>query len=190
MPALLKGLIKVVAIAVEVLLRYNSRGHKLCTCGVMTKRINIFVATTTTSKTVLVSNATHFKILYAEDDIDDQMFLNESMVSNGLKADMICVSNGEEAISYLESSPGPDGLPALIILDLNMPKIDGKQTLIYLKEHPHFAAIPVIVLSTSESTTEKQYCKAQGAISYLTKPRDFAGYDAIVKTVMPFVNQA
>jgi CheY-like chemotaxis protein len=136
-----------------------------------------------------VSNATAFKILYAEDDLDDRIFLNESFISNGLKADMVFVSNGEEAISYLERSRNTKSLPALIILDLNMPKINGKETLSYLKASPYFADIPVVILSTSESVTEKAFCKERGVISYYTKPRDFAGYDIIVKNLVPFVNR-
>jgi CheY-like chemotaxis protein len=156
---------------------------------VIKKRINIFVVPPPPLKPDLVSNATEFKILYAEDDIDDRIFLNESLVSNGLKADMVFVSNGEEAISYLESSRNSKALPALIILDLNMPKVDGRQTLSYLKKSPHFADIPVIILSTSESATEKDFCKERGVVSYCTKPRDIAGYDAIVKTMVPYVNR-
>jgi CheY-like chemotaxis protein len=131
---------------------------------------------------------TKSKILYADDDSDDRLFLHESVVSNGLSANMVYVTNGQEAISYMEQAPG--GLPSLVILDLNMPKMDGKETLTYLKNHPRYCNIPVIILSTSDNKKEIDYCTAHGALSYFVKPRHMMGYDTIVKACMPYVNGA
>jgi CheY-like chemotaxis protein len=128
------------------------------------------------------------KILYADDDGDDRFLLNEFVISNGLKADMVFVSNGLEAISYIEQAP--EDPPSLVILDLNMPKMDGRQTLHYLKSHPRFSAIPVIILSTSENKLEQEFCTSNGALSYFVKPRQMAGYDSIIKACMPFVSAA
>lgn len=125
------------------------------------------------------------KILYADDDCDDRYLLNESMRSNGLMADLVHVTDGVEVVTYMEHATG--SLPALVILDLNMPKMDGRQTLSYLKNHPVFAAIPVIILSTSENKREKEFCTARGALSYFVKPRNMSGYDSIVKACMPYV---
>jgi CheY-like chemotaxis protein len=128
------------------------------------------------------------KILYADDDGDDRFLLNEFVISNGLKADMVFVSNGLEAISYIEQAP--EDPPSLVILDLNMPKMDGRQTLHYLKSHPRFSAIPVIILSTSENKLEQEFCTSNGALSYFVKPRQMAGYDSIIKACMPYVSAA
>lgn len=125
------------------------------------------------------------KILYADDDSDDRFFLHESVLSNGLNADMVYVTNGQEAISYIEHVP--EALPALVILDLNMPKMNGKETLMYLKTHPQYQNIPVIILSTSENKKEKDDCTAYGALSYFVKPRHMSGYDSIVKACMSYV---
>ena len=127
-------------------------------------------------------------ILYADDDGDDRFLLNEFVISNGLKADMVYVSNGLEAISYMEQAP--ENPPSLVILDLNMPKMDGRQTLHYLKSHPRFSTIPVIILSTSENKLERDFCTSNGALSYFVKPRQLAGYDTIVKACMPYVSAA
>lgn len=124
--------------------------------------------------------------MYADDDGDDRFFLNESVLSNGLPAEMVCVGNGLEAISYIEHSP--EDLPSLIILDLNMPKMNGLETLTFLKAHPRYQAIPVIILSTSENKREMDFCTAHGALSYFVKPRHMAGYDTIVKAFMPYVS--
>jgi CheY-like chemotaxis protein len=125
------------------------------------------------------------RILYADDDYDDRLLLRESMVTNGLQAELVYATNGQEAISYMEHTSG--SLPSLVILDLNMPKMNGKETLRYLKKHPRYAQIPVIVLSTSDNKKEMDYCTAQGAVSYFVKPRLMSGYDSIVKACMTYV---
>lgn len=145
--------------------------------------------TTTTiikSKLVTTTTTTHFRILYADDDSDDQLFLNETLSRSGFMADMICVSNGEEAISYLEHTPAAQ-LPALIILDLNMPKLNGRETLVYLKAKPQLAGIPVIILTTSDSVLEKKQCTQSGADSYFTKPQNIKGYQHLVQQFRPYV---
>jgi CheY-like chemotaxis protein len=137
---------------------------------------------------LIVNSIAPSKILYADDDSDDRLFLHESVLSNRLPADMVYVTNGQEAISYIEQAP--EGLPSLVILDLNMPKMDGKETLSYLKTHPRYCNIPVIILSTSENKTEKDYCTARGALSYFVKPRHMSGYDTIVKACLPYITNA
>ena len=138
-----------------------------------------------TTKIVVVITATTARILYADDDSDDLFLLCESMALNGLKADLVYVANGQEAISYMDHAP--ESLPSLVILDLNMPKMNGKETLRYLKKHPRYAQIPVIILSTSENKKEMEYCTAQGAVSYFVKPRLMSGYDTIIKACRPYV---
>lgn len=133
-----------------------------------------------------MTTTTTSKILYADDDSDDRFLLHESIVSNGLQADMVYVTNGQEAISHIEHTP--ENLPSLVILDLNMPKMNGKETLSYLKTHPRYQNIPVIILSTSENKKEMEFCAAQGALSYFVKPRQMAGYDTIIKACLPYVS--
>jgi CheY-like chemotaxis protein len=135
-----------------------------------------FIVTATISK----------KILYVDDDLDDCVFLTESFASTGEKANLICASDGEEAIKYLNAN-NKESLPSLIILDLNMPKWDGKQTLSYIKSNPVYASIPVVILSTSENKQDKEVCAQLGAVSYIQKPFHFDGYKDIVKTCLPLM---
>ena len=155
------------------------------------RRNGIFVYTTT-YKNFIVQHATtttkSFRILYADDDSDDRFFLSESISSSGLPADMVYVSDGVEAINYLEWACDAERLPSLIVLDMNMPKLDGKQTLTYIKAHPLFSAIPVIILSTSENKTDKDYCTQKGAVSYLKKPVHMKGYETIVKSFFTYAS--
>jgi CheY-like chemotaxis protein len=70
-----------------------------------------------------------------------------------------------------------------------MPKWDGKKTLRYLKNHPVWSAIPVLILSTSENKVEKEVCAGLGAHSFLKKPFHYEGYKDIVQNLLPFLHQ-
>lgn len=131
---------------------------------------NCMTATTT------IANAT---ILYIDDDSDDCLILRSSLEDAGNKANLICASDGEEAARYL-NSVSPSLLPHLIVLDINMPRWDGKRTISYLKSQPHLAAIPVVVLSTSENNTDKDFFAQLGAVSYFKKPYRYDDYRNIV----------
>ena len=94
------------------------------------------------------------KILYVDDDSDDCIFLIESFAAKSL-THLVCASDGEEAIKYLNS--GKDDLPSLIILDLNMPRKDGKQTLKHIKSDPQLAKIPVVILVFNNNCLAFEY---------------------------------
>src|SRR5688500_17083088 len=98
--------------------------------------------------------------------------MKELLSSSGLSAEMVSACDGREVLQYLENA---NPLPSLIILDLNMPRLDGRQTLGLIKKHPYFASIPVVILSTSDNNAEKEFCTRQGAASYFTKPRHYTG---------------
>jgi CheY-like chemotaxis protein len=136
--------------------------------------------TTKTEPVSQVSTTTNYKILYVDDDPDDQSILEESLAGFSSKASLVCASDGEEAISYLNSLD-VQSLPALIVLDLNLPKWSGHQTLSYLKSTPSFAGIPVVIFSTSGNKNDKEICTRLGAASYLEKPYHFSGYNEVVK---------
>jgi CheY-like chemotaxis protein len=125
------------------------------------------------------NTTTKSTILYVDDDSDDCIFLKASVEDTGKEADVICATDGEDAVNYLNSVPS-DLLPSLIVLDLNMPRWDGRRTLSYLKSHPLLAAIPVVILSTSENEKEKLNCQQLGAISYHKKPHCYEEYKGIV----------
>lgn len=118
-------------------------------------------------------------ILYIDDDNDDCLILKSSLEDYGNSTNLICANDGEEAVRYL-NSVSPASLPNLIVLDLNMPRWDGKQTLSYIKSQPHLASIPVVVLSTSESKMDQDACTQLGAASYFKKPFHYDGYRNII----------
>ena len=129
------------------------------------------------------------KILYIDDDSDDCFFLSESLSDSGMLLELQCATDGEDAIQQLNRM-NDDELPGLIILDMNMPKWDGRQTLRYLKETKRYAQIPVIILSTSENRVDQEICRQLGAVSYLKKPFHFDGYKQIIHKFLPFLPHA
>jgi CheY-like chemotaxis protein len=111
----------------------------------------------------------NIKILVVDDDKEDHMILLEYFSESGIEKNVKFVENGIMAIEYLETIDD-DSLPKLVVLDLNMPLLNGSQTLLQLKQDIRLKNIPVIIYSTSESENEKRKCLSFGAIDYLVKP--------------------
>lgn len=109
-------------------------------------------------------------ILVVDDDKEDHIILEEYFSESGINQNVKFVENGLLAIEYLEGISDDTALPKLIVLDLNMPLLNGSQTLLQLKQNNRFKNIPVIIYSTSESDNEKRKCLSFGAIDYLVKP--------------------
>jgi CheY-like chemotaxis protein len=133
-------------------------------------------------------NETHAtRVLYVDDDQDDCFFLKQSVEDEHLPLELVYCADGEEAISYLNSTLSTE-LPALVILDLNMPRWDGRQTLSYIKRQAHLKHIPVIIFSTSENRVDKEFCMLAGASAYFKKPFHYEAYKTIIRQFLPFVH--
>lgn len=117
------------------------------------------------------------KILVAEDDLDDQLLLEAAFKDINVKCELVFVNDGIETLEYLQNA---DCLPRLILLDLNMPRKDGKDTLCEIKSHEDWKKIPTLMFTTSDSTQDINFCYACGVNAYLTKP---VGYDTLLKIV-------
>jgi CheY-like chemotaxis protein len=111
-------------------------------------------------------------ILVVDDDREDHIILMDYFSDAGLQENVVFVENGQRALDYLEATEQV-ALPKLIILDLNMPILNGTQTLLKIKQNVLHKHIPVIIYSTSENETEKRKCLSLGAIDYLVKPMTF-----------------
>lgn len=112
----------------------------------------------------------YVKILVVDDDIEDHVIMDSFFLEAGVSRMVGYRANGQEALFFLEEIEDDARLPRLIILDLNMPILNGTQTLVRLKQTPRFRNIPVIIFSTSENETEKRKCLSLGAVDYLVKP--------------------
>jgi CheY-like chemotaxis protein len=118
-------------------------------------------------------------VLLAEDDDDDKEFIKLAFEKVSAKQRLHIADNGQEALDYLLPLSEND-LPCLIVLDLNMPVLNGLQTLEALNKIPKFHRIPIVILSTSDSVQDKERCLSKGAAEYLVKPSNMSD---IVKTV-------
>lgn len=121
-------------------------------------------------------------ILIAEDDADDRFLLQSAFEENGYSDTLHFVENGVEVLEFLNTLALGNGakMPRFILLDLNMPKKDGREVLREIKQHPVLRKIPVIIFSTTNNEQEMRRCYELGANSYITKPNSF---ESLIKTV-------
>jgi CheY-like chemotaxis protein len=117
-------------------------------------------------------------ILIADDDPDDQRLTTEALAACGLANDIRLVGDGEELLDYLRrrgkyDDPGNAPRPGLILLDLNMPRKDGREALREIKQDPALQDIPITILSVSHAEEDIVYSYDLGASSYMRKPHSF-----------------
>lgn len=118
-------------------------------------------------------------IILAEDDPDDVMLTKEALAEVGIENTVHVVGDGEELLALLRGKTLA-GLTNLILLDLNMPRKDGRDALREIKADPALKAIPVIVFTTSQQEEDISNCYKLGVNSYITKPVTF---EALVTTM-------
>ncbi|PLK42203.1 MULTISPECIES: response regulator [Emticicia] len=111
-------------------------------------------------------------ILIADDDEDDKFLLKSAFEESGIEAPLSFVDNGQELVDFLHKAKK---LPSIILLDLNMPKKDGREALKEIKENPKFRSIPILILTTSNSPEDIKNCYFLGANCFITKPSTFEG---------------
>jgi CheY-like chemotaxis protein len=131
-------------------------------------------------------------ILIAEDDADDRFLLQAAFEENGFKDKLHFVDNGVEVLEYLQSLLSLNDeaeLPHFMLLDLNMPKKDGREVLKELKLHPELKKIPVVIFSTTNNEQEMRRCYELGANSYITKPNSFENLLKTVAALRSYWNQ-
>ena len=127
-------------------------------------------------------------ILMADDDEDDCMLAHEALIESRLANDLHFVKDGEELMDYLYrrgqyAAPSRAPRPGLILLDLNMPRKDGREALIQIKNDPNLRQIPVVVLTTSKAEEDIYRSYDLGANSFITKPVTFASLVEVIRTI-------
>lgn len=127
-----------------------------------------------------------FQVLVVDDDLEDHMILLEYFTEMGKHEYVKFMTNGQQVIEYLELLD-VISLPNLIVLDLNMPLLNGTQTLIHIKRDVRFKHIPVIIFSTSTNENEKRKCLSFGAVDYLVKPTTYAEGEVLVKRFLSYI---
>jgi CheY-like chemotaxis protein len=127
-------------------------------------------------------------ILMADDDPDDRMLTRDAMIESRLINDFRTVDDGEQLMDYLlrrgaYSGPGAPPRPGLILLDLNMPRKDGREALKEIKSHPELCTIPVVVMTTSKAEEDILCTYGLGVNSFVTKPVTFEGLVEVLRVI-------
>lgn len=127
-------------------------------------------------------------VLVADDDADDRLMIEEAFRENRLTNDLRFAKDGEELMQYLKRE-GPYAemsslpLPGLILLDLNMPRKDGREALREIKSDPNLKRIPVVVLTTSKAEEDVYRTYNLGVNSFITKPVTFGALVEVLKEI-------
>ena len=127
----------------------------------------------------------HRAILLVEDNQDDEELTLRALLRNNITNPVQVVRDGQEALDWLEATGphagrDPGDLPALILLDLKLPKIDGLEVLRRLRANPRTALVPVVILTSSKEDRDRTSGYQSGANSYVQKPVDFTQFvDAV-----------
>ncbi len=128
---------------------------------------------------------THRTILLVEDNPDDEELTLRALSRNNISNEVVVVRDGQEAVDWLEGT-GPHAgrdvseIPALVLLDLKLPKIDGLDVLRRLRANPRTALVPVVILTSSKEDRDRASGYQSGANSYVQKPVDFTSFvDAV-----------
>jgi CheY-like chemotaxis protein len=127
-------------------------------------------------------------ILMADDDADDRLLAKDALAECRLANELQFVENGEELLEYLHhrgkyAPPASSPRPGLILLDLNMPKKDGREALAEIKSDPELRKIPVVVLTTSKADTDIGRIYQLGANSFISKPVSFDSLVDVMKVI-------
>jgi DNA-binding response OmpR family regulator len=120
-------------------------------------------------------------ILYAEDDLDDLFIVKEAFERLNATIELIHTINGFDTILRLESMNTSGVLPCLIILDINMPGMDGKEALMRIKQSDTFKTIPTVLFTTSSSEMDKSFARKWGA-DFITKPLMYNELEELART--------
>jgi CheY-like chemotaxis protein len=128
------------------------------------------------------------EVLLVEDDPGDVLLIREAFDFNKVHNNLNVVSDGEQALAYLrlEGEYADQVRPDLVLLDLNLPRKDGREVLAEVKGDPTLRAIPIVVLTTSEAEEDVLKSYDLHANAYVTKPVDFERFVAIVRQIDDF----
>ncbi len=130
-------------------------------------------------------------ILLAEDDPDDRLLARDALAESGAAGELRCVENGEELLDYLlhrgaHADPVRSPRPTIILLDLNMPRKDGREALREIKAEARLRRIPVVALTTSRNAEDVRGAYDLGVSSYIRKPASFEGLVKVMRNLQNY----
>ncbi len=127
-------------------------------------------------------------ILCVDDDPDDLHLLQNALQAVGSNYKIVEAYNGEEALTRLKEMKQIGNLPCLVVLDVNMPKIDGKQTLVSIQKDEDLKRVPVVVFTTSSSPLDQLFF-AKKNVEFMTKPVQYSTMYEVANRLLGFCRQ-
>ena len=133
-------------------------------------------------------SATPINVLLVEDDPGDTLMIKEALEENKVRNELSCVADGVDALRFLRREDEFAGAPRpdLILLDLNLPRRDGREVLEEIKKDDELCRIPVVVLTTSSADEDILRSYQLHANAYVTKPVDFDRFVAVIQQIDEF----
>jgi CheY-like chemotaxis protein len=129
-------------------------------------------------------------VLLVEDSVDDVDFARRALAKSGRVLRLVVAQRGEDALALLRAPQGAAAgaalVPALVLLDLNIPGTSGRELLAIIKSDPLLRGIPVVVLSTSTHRSDAEFCYRTGANSYHSKPDNFDRYQQLLAQIVEY----
>lgn len=128
-------------------------------------------------------------LIIAEDDEDDRFLLKSAFAETGNTVELIFVSDGLELVKLFKKIDTGviKDLPSLLIVDLNMPKKNGREAISEINDKPYFKTFPTIIFSTSDNLLEREKCRSLGIHNFYVKP---PSYSKLLEMVTEFMNLA
>ncbi|MFL5789422.1 MAG: response regulator [Flavisolibacter sp.] len=124
-------------------------------------------------------------IIFADDDADDLELITGFFKQYNRNINVLEFKNGKEVLKFLDDFAITTSTPELIVLDINMPRLNGWETLIAIRNHPYYAKIPVIIYTTSDNEVDEEQCRQLNA-SWINKPSNIEGVKQIAKVISDF----
>ncbi len=130
-------------------------------------------------------------ILLVEDNSADIQITRRALRDSNIPVELIVVRDGQEALDYLlrQGSHAADAAwrrPDLILLDLNLPRVTGREVLVQVRRDQNLRLVPVVVLSTSNRLEDVEGLYASGANTYIEKPQDFGRFVEVLRTIQRY----
>lgn len=126
-------------------------------------------------------------IIFADDDADDLELITGFFKQYNRQVHVLEFKDGKEVIKFLDDFAVTGSIPLLIVLDINMPRMNGKETLAVIRKHSRFSNIPVVIYTTSSSPVDEEYCKKMGA-SWISKSPNIDGVRETARILAEFCN--
>ena len=123
-------------------------------------------------------------IIFADDDADDLELITSFFKQYNRNVSVLEFKDGKEVLKFLDDF-ALNATPLLIVLDINMPRLDGKETLSAIRQHPKYQYIPVVIYTTSSNATDENYCRQLGA-SWVSKSSTIEGVKQVAKVLAEF----